>query len=165
MQMNLLLENGAEFSSDRIHRYTLWRIWNREKKYAAFVGLNPSTADEYKNDPTVTRCINYAKDWGFGGMYMLNIFGFRSTDPKNLYTTDDPVGPENDFHIKRISAEAGITIAAWGNHGELNNRGKRVRKLLADPYCLKLTKNGNPGHPLYLRKDIQPIRLRVGQGN
>ncbi len=155
-----LLVSGAEFSPDRIHRYSLWRIWNEEKEYAAFVGLNPSTADEYKNDPTVRRCINYAKDWGYGGFYMLNIFGFRSTDPKNLYKADDPVGPDNDHHIQKISSGAGITIAAWGNHGAFLDRGRETVKLLTEPHCLKLTKAGCPGHPLYLRKDLKPFALK-----
>lgn len=157
--MSFPVDNGAEFSPDRVHRYTLWRIWDSGRPYAAFVGLNPSTADEYKNDPTVRRCINYARDWGYGGLVMLNIFGFRSTDPKNLYTAADPVGPENNYHIQKASKDSGITVAAWGNHGELMNRGDTVRELLTDPHCLKITKIGCPGHPLYLRKDLQPVRF------
>jgi len=157
MSKYLLIESGAEFSPDRIHRYTLWRIWDKEKAYAAFVGLNPSTADEQRNDPTVRRCVNYAKDWGYGGLIMLNIFAYRSTDPENLYTNADPVGPDNDFHIRKVSSEAGITVAAWGNHGEFLSRGTDVKKLLSNPHCLKLTKRGCPGHPLYLRKDLQPV--------
>ncbi len=157
MQMSLLEDSGAKFSQDRVHRYSLWRIWDKSKDYAVFVGLNPSTADEYKNDPTVRRCVNYAFDWGFGGLYMLNIFAFRSTDPGNLYSADDPIGPENDFFLRTISEQAGITVAAWGNHGEFMNRGEDVKALLTNPFCLKLTKTGSPGHPLYLRKDIEPF--------
>ncbi len=157
MQEFFLLKSGAEFSPDRIHRYSLWRIWNKDKPYAAFVGLNPSTADEQKNDPTVRRCINYARDWGYGGLIMLNIFAYRSTDPGNLYTAADPVGPQNDSFIRSVSSRAGITIAAWGNHGEFLNRGREVIKLLKDPHCLKVTKAGCPGHPLYLRKDLKPL--------
>lgn len=157
MQKHLAGESGAEFSPDRIYRYSLWRIWDREKPYAAFVGLNPSTADEYKNDPTVRRCINYAGDWGYGGLIMLNIFAYRSTDPGNLYTAVDPVGPDNDSRICELSSNAGLTVAAWGNHGEFLNRGEEAMKLLTNPMCLKLTKTGCPGHPLYLRKDLKPI--------
>ena len=160
MQKQVLLESGAEFSPDRIHRYSLWRIWDRDKPYAAFVGLNPSTADEQKNDPTVRRCINYARDWGYGGLIMLNIFAYRSTDPKNLYITSDPVGPDNDYSIRKVSSEAGITVAAWGNHGEFMNRGREVIRLLSDPHCLKLTKSGCPGHPLYLRRDLMPVPFK-----
>ncbi len=160
MQTKQLIESGAEFSSDRVHRYSLWRIWDTERPYAAFVGLNPSTADEYKNDPTVRRCINYSREWGYGGFYMLNIFGLRSTDPAKLYKADDPVGPDNDHHIQKISMGAGITVAAWGNHGAFLDRGREVRKLLKDPQCLKLNGSGCPGHPLYLRKDIKPFALK-----
>jgi len=160
MQKLILLESGAEFSPDRIHRYSLWRIWDREKPYAAFVGLNPSTADEQKNDPTVRRCINYARDWGYGGLIMLNIFAYRSTDPGNLYTASDPVGPENDSFIGNVSSRAGVTVAAWGNHGDFLNRGREVMTLLKNPHCLKLTKAGCPGHPLYLRKDLMPVPFK-----
>ncbi len=157
MQIKHLIDSGAEFSSDRVHRYSLWRIWDREKPYAAFVGLNPSTADEQRNDPTVRRCITFAGDWGYGGLIMLNIFSYRSTDPGNLYTSSDPIGPDNDIHIESISRKAGITVAAWGNHGDYLKRGEAVRKILTNPHCLKLTKAGAPGHPLYLRKDLQPF--------
>ncbi|MCK5785678.1 MAG: DUF1643 domain-containing protein [Candidatus Sabulitectum sp.] len=158
--MSQPVDSGAVFSPDRVHRYSLWRIWDKDKAYAAFVGLNPSTADEQRNDPTVRRCINYAKDWGYGGLVMLNIFAYRSTDPGNLYTATDPVGPENDCYIQSASSKAGITIAAWGNHGEFLSRGGTVIDLLTSPHCLKLTKAGCPGHPLYLRKDLQPFPFR-----
>ena len=148
---------GAEFSTDRIYRYSLWRFWDSGGRYAAFVGLNPSTADEKNDDPTVRRCINYAKAWGFSGLIMLNIFAFRSTDPKNLYALDDPVGPDNDFHIRSASNKAGITVAAWGTHGEHLNRGAYVATILKHPHCLATTKAGHPKHPLYLKKDLKPI--------
>ncbi len=154
-----MLDSGALFSPDRVHRYTLWRIWDKEKPYAAFVGLNPSTADETKNDPTVTRCINYAHDWGFGGLVMLNIFAFRSTDPKNLYSCKDPIGPENSFYIQKVSKEAGLTVAAWGNHGIFLSRGREALSLLTKPHCLKLNKSGCPSHPLYLKKNLKPFML------
>jgi len=142
------LESGAEFSPDRIYRYALWRFWNRQERFAVFVGLNPSTADEIKNDPTVTRCINYSKDWGYGGLIMLNIFALRSKDPKNLYSAADPIGPDNDFHLRSASSKAGITVAAWGNHGNYLNRARSAVKLLIDPQCLILTKDGSASIPL-----------------
>ena len=154
-----LQDNGALFSSDRKHRYTLWRVWDKDKPFVAFVGLNPSTADETKNDPTVTRCINYAYDWGYGGLVMLNIFAFRSTNPKNRYSCKDPIGPENSFYIKKFSEEAGLTVAAWGNHGNFLSRGTEVLSLLTKPHCLKLTKSACPSHPLYLKKDLKPFLL------
>ena len=150
-------ESGAEFSRYRDYRYSLWRFWEKDKGYAAFVCLNPSTADEFKNDPTVVRCINYAKAWGYGGMFMLNEFAYRSTHPGNLYTIGDPVGPDNDFHLQSVSSKALVTIVAWGLHGSYLNRDREVLKILTNPHCLKLTKDGHPGHPLYLKKDLKPI--------
>ena len=163
-QTILFVESGAEFSSCRTYRYSLWRFWEKETRYVAFVGLNPSTADEHKDDPTVRRCINYAKDWGYGGLIMLNLFAHRSTDPKKLYSVNHPVGPENDFHLRSASSKAGITIAAWGNHGDYVNRANTVIKILTKPHYLKLTNAGCPGHPLYLKKDLKPTLLEKKLG-
>jgi hypothetical protein len=150
------MNQGAEFSPDRKHRYTLWRIWDESKPYAMFIGLNPSTADEVKNDPTVTRCLGYAKKWGFGGLYMMNIFAFRSTDPKKLKFVVDPVGEKNDYWLKKIAKDAGIVVAAWGNHGSFLERAKEVSTLIPKIHCLKLNKNGQPAHPLYLASNLMP---------
>ena len=132
LQRSLFVENcsisDAEFSPCRQYRYSLWRYWDEHKRYAVFVCLNPSTADETKDDPTVRRCINFAKGWDYGGMIMLNLFALRSTDPKRLKLVDDPVGPDNDFHLRSASSKAGITIAAWGIHGTLMGRNKEVIK-------------------------------------
>ncbi|MBW2342530.1 MAG: DUF1643 domain-containing protein [Deltaproteobacteria bacterium] len=157
MQTNLFIESGAEFSPDRVYRYSLWRFWSKDSAYAAFVGLNPSTADEHKDDPTIRRCIRYAKDWGYSGVIMLNLFAYRSTDPKRLYTVDDPIGPDNDFHIRSASSKAQVTVAAWGNHGDYLDRAATVIHLLKAPQCLGVTKAGSPRHPLYLKKDLKPV--------
>ena len=151
-----MIESGAEFSEDRIYRYSLWRFWEKEGRYAVFIGLNPSTADETKNDPTVRRCIRYAYDWGHNGLIMLNLFAYRSKSPKYLYSLADPIGPDNDFHLRSASSKAGITIIAWGMHGNLMNRDKAVIPLLKDPHFLALTKHGHPRHPLYLKKNLMP---------
>ena len=153
-QINLFIESGAEFSPDRLYRYSLWRFWEKDKGYAAFICLNPSTADAFKDDPTVRRCINYSKKWGYGGLVMLNLFAYRSTDPKNLYIVSDPIGPDNDFHLRNASRKAGVTIAAWGTRGNYFARDKAVLDILTNPKCLILTKTGHPGHPLYLKKDL-----------
>ena len=86
---------GATFSPCRTWRYSLWRIWQPGKPYVVFIGLNPSTATEVEDDPTIRRCIRYAQDWDYGGLYMLNVFALRSTDPKALYRHSDPKGPDN----------------------------------------------------------------------
>ena len=145
----------AQFSSDRKYRYALWRIWNNEKPYVLFIGLNPSTADETEDDPTIRRCIQFAKDWEYGGICMVNLFAFRATDPKVIKNSIDPIGSENDMWLINLSQEAGFTIAAWGTNGSYQNRDKEVMELLPHIWCLGTTKNGFPKHPLYLRKDTE----------
>ena len=160
------------FSPCRTWRYTLERVWPPPEGYrgarevAAFIGLNPSTADEVKNDPTVTRCINYARHWGFHGMFMLNIFALRSTDPRALYRHPDPIGPETNRYLTEVvqRREVSLVVAAWGNHGALLSRGWNVINLVRNSgvnlYRLgELTKQGQPRHPLYLRSDLEPVQL------
>lgn len=143
----------ARFSPCRTWRYELWRRWGHAP-VAAFIGLNPSTADETQDDPTIRRCIGFAKRWGYGGLVMLNLFAYRSTDPRGLKVAADPVGPENDETLLRVTAEAGCVIAAWGAHGALFGRDAAVRRLLAHLTLdhLGLTKAGHPRHPLYLAR-------------
>jgi len=151
---------GAVFSEDRIYRYTLWRKVGESDRAVSFVCLNPSTATETTNDPTVRRCIRYARDWGFGHLYMLNLFGYRSTDPLGMKKIEDPIGPENDYWIHKISHEADLTIAAWGVHGDYLGRDMEVIPLLKDPHCLAKTKDGrHPRHPLYLKASLKPRKL------
>ncbi|MBS0198465.1 MAG: DUF1643 domain-containing protein [Planctomycetes bacterium] len=153
------MRSTATFSPCRRYRYALRRVWNADVPPAMFVGLNPSTADEVKNDPTVRRCIGFALRWGWGGLIMTNIFALRSTDPNALTRVDDPVGPRNDRWLRQLQREAGIVIAAWGVWGELGGRGEKVRALLDAPHCLGVTKCGAPRHPLYLRADLRPVRF------
>jgi hypothetical protein len=148
---------GATWSPDRKHRYTLWRTWDTKKPYVMFIGLNPSTADEVSDDNTVRRCINYAKDWGYGALCMTNIFAYRATDPKVMKAQEDPVGEENDKSLIECAKDAGVIIAAWGTHGSYLGRNDEVIRLLGKLYCLKKTKDGHPGHPLYLKKDLKPV--------
>ena len=147
----------ATFSLCKKYRYTLFRKWRDGDKYAVFVGLNPSTADETKDDPTVRRCINFCKDWGYGSMYMMNLFAFRATDPKVMKAQADPVGPENETWLNKITWDANITIAAWGVHGTHMNRDQVSLPWLHNLYYLDKTKAGDPRHPLYLKADLCPI--------
>tara|TARA_B110000116_G_C16653402_1_gene498363 strand:+ start:398 stop:874 length:477 start_codon:yes stop_codon:yes gene_type:complete len=158
--MKKILSSDALFSEDRIYRYALWRTWDENLPKALFIGLNPSTADEIQDDPTIRRCIRYSMDWGYGGYLMGNIFGYRSTDPYALKKIKDPIGNKNNFWLKKLHKQASITIAAWGNHGNLLNRGKEVETLIDDLYCLRLTKEGNPWHPLYLPAKLEPIKFK-----
>lgn len=156
MKLRATPDGGAIFSDDRRYRYRLWRTWMpgdpRPPKTLVVIGLNPSTADEVEDDPTIRRCVGYGKRWGCTGLIMLNLFARRSTDPRTLYDVEDPVGPDNDAHIRACTAEAGIILAAWGAHGHHQGRGQAVRALLADKVveCLGVTQSGEPKHPLYL---------------
>ncbi len=160
MSKILNTENGAIFSPCRDYRYSLWRRWdmNATPSYAMFIGLNPSTADETANDPTVTRCINYSKEWGFNSFVMTNIFALRATDPKVMIAHKSPVGNDNDKALQDIARNAGIIICAWGIHGAHMGRGSIVSSLLnqRELMCLGTTNKGYPKHPLYLKKDKKP---------
>jgi len=115
-----------------------------------FVGLNPSTADEQGDDPTVRRCIGFARKWNFGGLILVNLFAYRSTDPACLLETDDPIGPANDSHILGSARISGRVILAWGTRGTFLDRDQHVLSLLPGARCLGTTKDGHPRHPLYL---------------
>lgn len=146
------------FSSCRKYRYVLWREWDKNNpKYAMFIGLNPSTADETLDDPTIRRCIQFSKDWGYGSLCMTNIFAFRTPEPKIMKLESAPIGEDNDKYLLEYSKDAAIVIACWGNDGKYLNRGEYIKKLIPNLYCLKLSKNGNPWHPLYLKKDLKPF--------
>ena len=162
-QTSLFIDNnsiysGAEFSKCRKYRYTLWRTWDESIQKLLFIGLNPSTADEINDDPTMRRCIRFSKDLGYGGFIMANIFAYRSTNPEKLKIVKDPIGDKNNYWIKKLDQEAGLTIAAWGTHGEYLNRGKEIMELLDNLYCLRKTKGGFPAHPLYLPSFLKPIK-------
>jgi len=148
---------GAVFSPDRKYRYLLWRQWDLTKPSIAFVMLNPSTADERILDNTVRRCIQYAKKWGYGRIEVGNIFALRSTDPAALYTSSDPVGPENDRYLREIARTNDRIIVAWGNHGQLHNRDLAVLKLFSSPYCLSVNGTRLPKHPLYCSLETKPV--------
>ncbi len=150
-----MMERSAVFSDCRRYRYELWRRWG-SGKFVMFIGLNPSTADEENDDPTVRRCIAFARAWGYDALCMTNIFAFRATDPKVMKAQFDPAGLGNDKTLARLSREAGVVVAAWGTHGTHMNRGEAVRKLAHNLQCLKLTKDGHPGHPLYLPSSLMP---------
>jgi hypothetical protein len=150
--------SSALFSPCRRYRYELWRRWSSDGRYCMFIGLNPSTADETLDDPTIRRCVRFARDWGFGAMLMCNLFAFRATDPQVMKAEDEPIGSENDRWLIVNGSAAGIVVAAWGVHGAHLNRGNTVRSLLGwKLQCLGVTKDGFPRHPLYLPLHTKPI--------
>ena len=150
---------GAIFSSCKRWRYLLWRRWDDAKPVANFLMLNPSTADEYKLDPTCARARDFAARWGYGALVVTNVFAWRATDPADMKAVADPVGPGNDRAIVRAAKESAIVVCAWGNHGAHSERSARVRALLraaAVPlHALKLNAGGEPAHPLYLPKKLR----------
>ena len=149
---------GAEVSTDGVYRYKLWRIWDTGRALALFVMLNPSTADETHDDPTIRRCISFAKREGMGGLLVGNLFAVRATDPKDMRAHADPIGPRNDEALSELHGQAGITIAAWGVHGIYRRRASEVVSWWpGDVWCLGSTKEGHPRHPLYLPKDAKIV--------
>ena len=150
------MKNTASFSRCRQYRYALWRTWDNTKPHVLFVGLNPSTADEKKNDPTITRCIDFAKRWGYGGVCVANLFAYRSTKPSGLKSAAQPVGKQNNRWLKKLAKEAGLVVAAWGNDGSFMNRSKEVINILPRLNCLNINRSGEPAHPLYQKASTLP---------
>jgi len=153
-------ESTANYSDCERYRYDLTRIWDEQGRKVAFVMLNPSTATEVQNDPTVERCERRARTLGYGAFRVCNIFAWRDTDPKKMRKAQDPVGPFNDQAIKDACIWADAVICAWGTHGEHLQRGPAVEALMRGTkkplYHLGLSKAGHPKHPLYIGYAQQP---------
>lgn len=175
--MPRLIEAGAEFSPDERYRYRLWRRWGEFAPKLYVIGLNSSTADAAKNDPTVTRCIGYAKRWGFDGLEMLNLFAYRATDTRDMLRADDPLGNDNR-RILHEQCETAIALGsgllcAWGALGRhwdqeadfiaMLQRGAIGLDGVMPAACLGLTVMNSPVHPLYQRAEALPFAY-VGDG-
>jgi hypothetical protein len=158
-------KNGAIFSDDRLYRYLLWRRWSNSLPLIFFVGLNPSTADETLDDPTIRRCKAFAMKWGAGGFMIANLFAFRATFPGDLRQAIEPIGSENDGWIGAGSEFASRTIACWGNNGSYLGRSSVVFPLLLRPEYLRITKEGQPSHPLYLPGGLEPVSYNLRDGS
>ncbi|NVH52946.1 DUF1643 domain-containing protein [Photobacterium damselae subsp. damselae] len=152
------MKKTAKLSDCRTYRYELWRIWDESKPYAMFIGLNPSTADETEDDPTIRRCINFAKSWGYGGLCMVNLFAYRATQPEDMKRASNPIGDQNDETLILLAQNAGVIVGAWGNDGVFLNRSEDVRALIPELNVLKVNKSGEPAHPLYLKSTLTPIK-------
>ncbi|MFC4305772.1 DUF1643 domain-containing protein [Cohnella boryungensis] len=150
---------GAVMDPTDTYRYSLWRIWNADLPTVLFIMLNPSTADANKDDPTIRRCIGFAKAWGFGALEVRNLFAYRATDPDELKRCADPIGPDNDKHILEGARIADKIVLAWGTKGSLLGRGQAVYQMIAkyEPECLAISADGHPKHPLYIRADQPAI--------
>lgn len=153
---------GATLSPCGKYRYQLWRVWNPKLPKCLFLMHNPSTADAFIEDPTIRRCINFAKDWGYGGIYVGNLSPYRATDPKDLLKTSQPLIPwENCDHLYQMTLECQIHVLAYGVpvKGILTEQYKDFISAIANWHYLKLTKDNYPCHPLYLKRELTPQQL------
>lgn len=152
----------TRFSDCKKYRYTLVRKFHDVPKpnYLIFLMLNPSKADEIADDPTIKRCISFAKQMGYDGLLVLNCYAYRSTDARQLKLVADPIGPENDNYIKSYASLFPDVICAWGNNAE-KHRAASVVKILkevgAKMWCFKINGTGHPKHPLFVSSNQEPI--------
>lgn len=157
MSLAPLATTGAIIKGE--YRYLLWRIWDDAAPQVVFTMCNPSTADEAIDDPTIRRCIGFARHWGFGSLSVVNLFAYRSSSPQDLLKVADPIGPENTKYLLQAVAQAACCVVAWGSVGRYLGRDRAVVSLLSDGGyhldCLGRNQDGSPKHPLYIRKGTE----------
>lgn len=167
-----MIGKRCEFSECKSYRYTLWREWKvdrdlfdgpRAEQYMQAVLLNPSTADETVDDPTVARVAIRARSLGFGALCVTNLFAYRATDPEVMKAALNPVGPENDRWLIEIAKGAGLILAGWGKHGAFMNRAAAVVKMLPPMQALWVNADGSPKHPLYCAYRLSPFPYIPGK--
>lgn len=154
-------KSGADFSNDRAHRYSLWRIWDENKPLVMFIGLNPSTANETDNDPTIKSVCRIAKNNEYGGVYMMNCWSYISTDPKLLKS--NPMADEwNNNMITVIAGKCKDVVFAWGNFDIVKEKGRDVElcEMFPNALALAINQNGSPKHPLYCKSDTKFIPFK-----
>ncbi len=142
---------SASFDTSRRYRFSLHRLWDEKLDMATIIMLNPSSADHLTNDPTIGRCVQLARFWGFGGINVVNLFAYRTASPAHLREIKRPVGPGNNAYIAANAEKAAAVILGWGNHGAYRGRDQEVLELLSpfELWCIGTTKSGQPKHPLY----------------
>lgn len=152
---------GAAFSKCKMYRYRLWRIWDDKKPKVLFIMLNPSTADSTMDDPTIRRCIGFAKSWDYGGLYVGNLFPYRCSQPKGLFKSINAKGEQNQAHLLEMSKLCKIGICAWGNQPIIDkiDPKHRLDDLNIPLYYIDLSLGGTPKHPLYLDSTLSPKLL------
>jgi hypothetical protein len=150
---------SASFYRRRIYRYALWRRWSDGPRYVNFICLNPSTADENTDDPTVRKCAKFACTWGYDAVCITNLFAYKSDGFRDVVAFKDPVGLGNDRWIRKIAIGASLVVCAWGLDGSFMGRGSAVKRLLYnfDLHYLRIGR-GQPWHPLYLPDNLRPSR-------
>jgi Uncharacterized protein conserved in bacteria len=150
--------SGAHFSMAGSYRYSLWRIWDSDKPKIMFIGLNPSTADKKRDDPTIRRVISFAKQWGYGGIFMLNLFTIITSDPRALRNCPDRDRKADEF-LQIYDYLVQRVVFAWGNFKESKERSQEVIRMFPNAYCLKKNKDGSPRHPLYVKDGTELIKF------
>jgi hypothetical protein len=147
----------AVFDDSGRYRYSLTRIWALDGPLAVFVMLNPSTADAERDDPTIRRCVGLARSWGYGRLEVVNLFAYRTHDPRVLASATEPEGPENATYVSAATQRADLIVAGWGNAGARLGADRAICSRLDRAHCLGLTRLGQPRHPLYVPRDTQPV--------
>ncbi len=158
LQIDLSIPKGAIFSEDRKYRYTLWRVWNLNKKPLMTIGLNPSVANESKDDPTITRLMSRAYKSGYGGLLMANLYAFVSTNPESLLNNGNAVGEFTDDYIREMVKLSECQLCGWGSFKPVVKRASIVYPMLTNPFCLGVNADGNPKHPLYIGYDVPMVK-------
>jgi hypothetical protein len=161
IKIDLTIAKGAIFSEDRKYRYLLWRVWKSDPTIRLQIGLNPSTANEYTNDPTIIRSAQRAYADGFGGFIQANLYGYSSANPNILLGDGDFIGIDNDAYLKEAIALSSQVICGWGSFSPVIKRAPVVLKMIPNPYCLGVNKDGQPKHPLYISYKTKVIRYLV----
>ena len=160
-----LFPDSATADIEGDYRYCLERTWDLELPRTCWLMLNPSIADAETDDHTIRVCTAFTRAWGHGSLVVANLFAYRATDPKRLYTAADPIGPRNDEAILAAVSNADLVVAAWGNHGAFQGRSLHVRALLTQHgirlTALRITKSGEPSHPGRLPHALRPVPFEV----
>ena len=159
-QIDLSLPKSAIFSEDRRYRYVLWRVWSQTRRPLLMIGLNPSTANEISDDPTITRMMVRANKAGYGSLVMTNLYAFVSSNPDVLLEDGDFIGIETDAYLIQAIQIADRVICGWGSFPAARKRADYVLKMIPQPYCLGVNIDGQPKHPLYLSYDTPVVKFR-----
>ena len=151
---------GVRLSSCKKHRLQLWREWDSNLPKVLFIMLNPSTADHEQDDPTLRRCIDFTKQWGYGGLYIGNLYSLRAADPMTLLKVSKFSHRGNYKHVSTMAQQCQLVVCAWGNYPIIKKLGIPLnifKQLNQKLHCIALSKTGTPKHPLYLKKSLTPI--------
>ncbi|APH12585.1 hypothetical protein ASJ33_05175 [Dehalococcoides mccartyi] len=163
--INLQIPAGAIFTDDRRYRYVLWRVHNPNLPMLGVVCLNPSTANETMNDPTVTRLSARVNKFYsvFGGFIIVNLFGLVSANPQILLNNPDAIGEMNDYFIMRMVSLTKCQLCGWGSFKPVKYRDEAVYSMLSNPVCLGINKDGQPKHPLYISYTTPIVEYHRGE--